>query len=521
MKVDVTMPKLGESLTEGTILKWWKAPGDRVEKDEVLLEVSTDKVDSEIPSPVSGIVSEILAKENETVEVESVIARIEIEAGGEVKPAPAEAPKAAPVEPKKSRSAGKLVDVTMPKLGESLTEGTVLKWMKSVGENVEKDETLLEVSTDKVDSEIPSPVSGELAEILVEENQTVEVDTVLARIRTTEDVEAEAGKEASETAPVIAAPVAAEQAAATKPRKIAGKRFYSPLVRSIAAREGITATELDGIPGSGKGGRLTKKDLLNWLSKRTTAPLSAAPAATPTAPAGKAREITIPMDAIRKKIASHMRQSLDTSAHVYSVSECDMSAVMRLMHENRPAFLEEEGFKLTVTPFIIYAVARALQDFPRVNSSIVGESIVEKKYVNIGIAVASDKGLIVPVIKGAENLNFRGLARSINDLVTRTRANKLTVDDVQGATFTVTNYGIFGNIIGFPIINQPNVAILGVGAIKKRPVVIESPEGDSLGIRPVTFISMSYDHRLVDGELGGRFMQRVVQYLENFNQDLI
>ncbi|UCF64157.1 MAG: 2-oxo acid dehydrogenase subunit E2, partial [bacterium] len=289
-------------------------------------------------------------------------------------------------------------------------------------------------------------------------------------------------------------------------------RFYSPLVRNIARKENISLQELENIPGSGHGNRVTKKDILNYLKAGRVQPVQ---------PVSRGERITIiPMDNVRKKIAEHMRLSLDTSAHVYSVSECDVTGIMNILQNRRMEFQNQEGFKLTVTPFFLHAVVKSLIDFPRVNASLEGDKIIEKKDINMGIAVAAPRGLIVPVIKNAEEKSFTGLARSVNDLVNRARENKLTYQDIEGSTFSVTNYGIFGNIIGLPIINQPNVAILGIGAITKRPVVIESPEGDSIGIRAMVYISMSYDHRLVDGELGGRFMQRLVEYLQNIEPNI-
>ncbi len=539
MKIDVKMPKLGESLTEGTVLKWWKKVGESIKKDETLLEVSTDKVDSEIPSPVDGTVAEIIAGEQETVEVGALLARIETEAGsaGEVssekeeKPAvkietkQPEKPKPAP-EKKQPESSSGLMDVVMPKLGESLTEGTILKWWKQPGEALKKDETLLEISTDKVDSEIPSPVDGVLKEILFKENETIEVGTVIARIETegrpaTAATVTETDQTTKKTAPKPETRIEPKRQVPVEKTK--GSRFYSPLVLTIARKEGISMSELESISGSGTGGRVSKKDVLGYIERRGK-PAGKREIARPVQPpvtAGGERVEIIPMDNVRKKIAEHMRHSLDTSAHVYSVSECDMTDVMNLMYAKREEFQRQEGFKLTLTPFILHATVKALLDYPRVNASLDGENIIEKKDINLGIAVASPRGLIVPVVKNAEEKSFRGLARSVNDLVTRTRDNKLTYGDIEGSTFSVTNYGIFGNIIGLPIINQPNVAILGIGAVKKRPVVIESPAGDSIAIRSICFISMSYDHRLVDGELGGRFMQRVVKYLENFEESSV
>jgi pyruvate dehydrogenase E2 component (dihydrolipoamide acetyltransferase) len=544
MKIDVKMPKLGESLTEGTVLKWWKKVGESIKKDETLLEVSTDKVDSEIPSPVDGTVAEIIAGEQETVEVGALLARIETEAGAtrevssekEEKPAvkietkQPEKPKPAP-EKKQPESSTGLMDIVMPKLGESLTEGTILKWWKQPGDALKKDETLLEISTDKVDSEIPSPVDGVLKEILFKENETIEVGTVIAQIETegrpaTAATFTETDQTTKKTGPkpeTRTEPERKEPERQVPVEKKKGSRFYSPLVLTIARKEGISMSELESISGSGTGGRVSKKDILGYIERRGKPAGKREipkPVQAPATASGERVEV-IPMDNVRKKIAEHMRHSLDTSAHVYSVSECDMTDVMNLMYAKREEFQRQEGFKLTLTPFILHATVKALLDYPRVNASLDGENIIEKKDINLGIAVASLRGLIVPVVKNAEEKSFRGLARTVNDLVTRTRDNKLNYADIEGSTFSVTNYGIFGNIIGLPIINQPNVAILGIGAVKKRPVVIESPAGDSIAIRSVCFISMSYDHRLVDGELGGKFMQRVVEYLENFEESSV
>ncbi|MBN2366728.1 MAG: 2-oxo acid dehydrogenase subunit E2 [Calditrichaeota bacterium] len=435
------------------------------------------------------------------------------------------------------------IDIIMPKLGESLTEGTILKWWKKEGEEVKKDEMLLEVSTDKVDSEIPSPQDGVLVEIVAQEQETVEVGNVLARLETkkevTETAKKTVQKEEREEQKQQPEPEKPEIAPSTPPKKkktesaektkekeqteserigTESGRFYSPLVRTIARREGIPLNELEKIPGSGHQNRVTKNDIMSYLQKRETAP-SPEKQTFPEIPAEEREDFRIfPMDNVRRKIAEHMRKSLDTSAHVYSVSECDMTSVMKLMYDEREQFKRDEGFKLTITPFILHAVVKALQDFPRVNSSLEGDKIIEKKHINLGIAVAVEKGLIVPVVKKAEEKSFRGLAREVNELVNKTRENRLEYQDIEGSTFSVTNYGIFGNIIGLPIINQPNVAILGIGAIRKRPVVIEKDEGDFIAIRSMVYISMSYDHRLIDGELGGRFMQRLVEYLERMGE---
>lgn len=582
MKADIKMPKLGESITEGTIVKWWKKPGDHIKKDETLLEISTDKVDSEIPSPYEGEIIELLKEENDTVEVDSVIARIETDSkeaekskgeSGQAKEEKAEAKKEekketkgkeeAPKEEKKeeperpqkeekktaeqklSTNGGNMTDVKMPKLGESITEGTIVKWLKQPGDHVDKDETLLEISTDKVDSEIPSPIAGTLKEILAKENDVVEVDSVIARIDTGDGTAAKP-KSVKEEAKLV------EEEAAEKPssrgeeqpteepekpqkadKPVRGKRFYSPLVLNIARKEGISTDELEQVSGSGLEGRVTKKDMLQYVEDRKTG--AAKPKAAPEKPDEKpeekpAREISekwkekrvevFPMDAIRKKIADHMVKSKATSAHVYGVAECDFTHILEIVRKNKAEFEQREGFKLTFNPFILQATVKALMDFPRVNSSVEDSNIIEKHFVNIGIAVATEQGLIVPVLKKAEEKNFIGLARSAYDLAIRARNRKLDLEDVQDSTFTITNYGIFGNIMGFPIINQPNVAILGVGAIKKRPVVMETEQGDYIGIRSQGILTLSYDHRIVDGELGDKFLQRVVHYIESTTEDV-
>ena len=563
MKVDIKMPKLGESITEGTIVKWWKKPGDYIKKDETLLEISTDKVDSEIPSPYEGEIIELLKNENDTVEVDSVIARIETDSkeaaksDGKSEQPQAEKEKTEKAESKiqkeekkdskregqknvaqkPSTNGGGLTDVKMPKLGESITEGTIVKWWKKPGDHVEKDETLLEISTDKVDSEIPSPIAGTLKEVLAKENDVVEVDSVIARIDTGVSAAAKPKEEmrekevAEEPPPQEEKPV--ERVEVSEPQRIErsgkGKRFYSPLVLNIARKEGVSTSELEQIDGSGLEGRVTKKDMLKYVEdkkKGVISPASAAkreeiskPSPEVSAKWQEKRAEIIPMDAIRKKIADHMVKSKATSPHVYGVAECDFTKVMDIVKRNKNEFEKRQGFKLTFNPFILQATVKALMDFPRVNSSLDGDNVVEKYFINLGIAVATDRGLIVPVLKKAEEKNFVGLARAAYDLAMRARNRKLEIDDVQDSTFSITNYGIFGNIIGFPIINQPNVAILGVGTIKKRPVVLETEQGDYIGIRSQGFLTLSYDHRIVDGELGDKFLQRIVYYIENTSEE--
>ncbi len=448
------------------------------------------------------------------------------------------------------------VEMVMPRMGESITEGTILKWLKKEGDPVERDEIILEISTDKVDSEIPSPTSGVLKKILAQEGETVEVGMVIAEIAgegeaveaPAEPAVAENGKSAEpEPAPAAAeqpapaAPVAAPEpvaVAAEQPAPAADgeKRFYSPVVRKIAAEEGVSEQELATIPGSGASGRVTKKDILAWLENRgkqqPAAPaMPAQPAAQPApsggsmpampaqpaAPAFSGETRVVEMDTMRKAIAEHMVRSVQTSPHVYSISEADMTHIVAYREAVKDEFFKREGFKLTYQPFFMYAVAKALREYPDINVSVEGTKIIYKGNINIGMAVALDAGLIVPVAKNADMLNLLGMARMVNDLATRARTRKLKPDEVQEGTFTITNLGAFGNLYGTPIINQPQAAILGVGAIKKRVMVIDN----SIAIRDMVYLSLGYDHRIIDGALGGRFLQAVVRNLETMNPEQI
>lgn len=539
--VDVVMPQMGESIAEGTISKWHKKVGDKIAKDETLLEISTDKVDSEIPSPTAGVIAELLYQETTTVGVHTVIARINTDVNAAVTPStplPVVKPETAnpkpqtvqqKVEPteqtKGSNSNGTLIDVVMPQMGESIAEGTITKWHKKVGEKIGKDETLLEISTDKVDSEIPSPAAGVLAEILFPEQTTVGVHTVIARINATGQVSVPVSAPVSTPSPKIETPkISTQIAQSVMQQQIPTDRFYSPLVLNIARTESVAMSELERIPGTGSNGRVSKKDILAYVEQKKSGKISTStisssvpsyispkPAPPITYPAGRVE--IIKMDTMRKAIAEHMVRSKHTSPHVGSVSEADVTNIAKFREKNKSAFEKREGFNLTYTPFFLEAVVKALKDYPMLNSSVDGDSIIIRKDVNLGVAVALENGLIVPVIKNAEQKSLAGLARSLNDLATRARNKKLMPDEVTGGTFTVTNPGGFGNLYGFPIINQPQVAILGVGAIKKRPVVID----DAIAIRSMVYISMSYDHRIIDGALGGMFMQKVVFYLENFD----
>jgi len=428
------------------------------------------------------------------------------------------------------------IDVVMPQMGESITEGTIVKWHKKVGDRVRLDETLLEISTDKVDSEIPSPAEGVLSEILVGEQKTVPVQTVIATIETD-------GKGTAPSPPPADAPPVASVAAATargaspaSPAAAAPSsgRFYSPLVLNVAREEGIGMDELDRIPGTGEGGRVSKKDMMAYLAaKRSGAVLPARPAAVPAAPpAGitmkpaDAPELRakypapeheiLQMSNVLQKMAHHLVQSVHTSPHASAVHEVDMTPIVRHRDAHAAEFDRSQGFKLTFTPYIVEAVVKAIKKYPLINSSVEGDKIIKKNFINIGLAVASDSGLLVPVIKHAEGMNFLGIARAVNDLVTRTRSKRLLPDDVQGGTFTISNYGVFGTLIGTPIINQPQVAILGTGAIRKLATVID----EGVAIRSMAYFTLSFDHRIVDGALGGMFLDEIVRTLQRFDTGL-
>ncbi|PTX10700.1 2-oxoglutarate dehydrogenase E2 component (dihydrolipoamide succinyltransferase) [Pontibacter mucosus] len=445
-----------------------------------------------------------------------------------------------------------LVEMVMPKMGESIMEGTVLKWLKDVGDTIEQDESVLEVATDKVDTEVPALQGGVLKEILVKEGDVVAVGAPIAIIATNgEDTAAPAAPAATEApaapqaaAPQEAAPAAASAASVAKLDKPASGRFYSPLVLNIAREEGISMEELEYVPGTGSEGRVSKKDILAYVESRKNAPAApvtqapappaqtqpqvqapaAQPQATPApaavkpaASVGGNTEI-IEMDRMRKMIADRMVESKRISPHVTSFVEADVTNLVNWRNKWKDVYKKREGENLTFTPIFIQAIAKAIQDFPMINVSVDGGNIIRHKDINIGMAVALPSGnLIVPNIKNADQLNLNGLTKKVNDLANRGRMNKLTPDDLAGGTYTISNVGSFGNVMGTPIIMQPQVAILAVGAIKKKPAVIETPEGDLIGIRHFMFLSHSYDHRVVDGSLGGMFVRRVADYLEQFD----
>lgn len=436
-----------------------------------------------------------------------------------------------------------IVDLIMPKLGESIMEATILKWHKQPGDAVKMDETVLEIATDKVDSEVPSTAAGTIEEILFKVNDVVSVGTTIARIRTgaAEPVSTPqpstptpAREERTVEAETVYSSISNNSYKAPTQQSGGGNKFYSPLVLNIAASEGISLSELESIPGTGNEGRVTKKDVLNYLNNRKSAPQperSAPVAPRQEAPAvaqTEQRSITtysgnveiIEMDRMRKLIADHMVRSKHTSPHVTSFTEADVTNLVMWRDQVKKDFEKREGTKITFTPLFIEAVVKCIKKFPLVNSSVDGDRIIVKKDINIGMATALPSGnLIVPIIKNADQLNLVGLAKQVNNLAENARNGKLKADDTQGGTFTLTNVGTFGSLMGTPIINQPQVAILAVGAIKKRPVVIETPHGDSIAIRHMMYLSLSYDHRIVDGSLGATFLTAVANELENFNGD--
>jgi 2-oxoglutarate dehydrogenase E2 component (dihydrolipoamide succinyltransferase) len=412
-----------------------------------------------------------------------------------------------------------IVDVVMPKMGESIMEGTIIEWRKKIGDVVELDEILLEIGTDKVDSEIPSPTAGTIVEILAEPNDVVAVGTVIARVETKADAASVVSKEEKKSSTPVPEPEPVESTPVKKPvvkteRGTSGKKFFTPVVKKIAAESKIDLTELMTIPGTGRGGRITKQDLLAYLEVRSVTP---AAEAVPAPVTFVGEEERVEMTHMRKLIAEHMRASLDTAAHVYVITEVDMTTIVDYVNHHGKSFQEREGFKLTYTPFIVQATVKALTTYPDVNASLEGTTIIRKKHINIGLAVALEKGLMVPVIRNCEELNFLGLCRKVHDLALRTRQNQISPDELQGSTFSITNFGVFNVTMGTPIINQPNAAILGVGVVKKRPVVIETSKGDAIRIKSIMFLSLGFDHGLIDGAGGSRFLASVAENLESMN----
>ncbi|MFJ4405841.1 2-oxoglutarate dehydrogenase, E2 component, dihydrolipoamide succinyltransferase [Streptomyces sp. NPDC088910] len=603
MAVSVTLPALGESVTEGTVTRWLKAEGERVEADEPLLEVSTDKVDTEIPSPASGVLASIKVAEDETVEVGAELAVIDDGSGGgapaaapaaAAEPEPAQAPAApepaqAPAAPEPAQAAPSTeqaapapaptaeaasggggasgTDVVLPALGESVTEGTVTRWLKAVGESVEADEPLLEVSTDKVDTEIPSPVAGTLLEILVQEDETAEVGAKLAVVGAAGAAPAAAPAPAAPApaeapaptpapapaapapaapapapaapaapapapAPVAAAPAPAPAApapaapapapapvapAAPAPVATSGDdgAYVTPLVRKLASESGV---DLGSVRGTGVGGRIRKQDVISAAEAAKAAASKPAPAAAQKAAPSVSplRGQTVKMTRMRKVIGDNMMKALHSQAQLTSVVEVDLTRVMRLRNAAKDAFAAREGVKLSPMPFFVKAAAQALKAHPVINARINEDegTITYFDSENIGIAVDSERGLMTPVIKGAGDLNIAGIAKKTAELAGNVRASKITPDDLAGATFTISNTGSRGALFDTVIVPPNQAAILGVGATVKRPVVVETPDGTVIGVRDMTYLALSYDHRLVDGADAARYLTAVKEILE-------
>jgi pyruvate dehydrogenase E2 component (dihydrolipoamide acetyltransferase) len=550
MPTDVVMPQMGESITEGTLTKWLKKVGDTVQRDEPLFEISTDKVDAEIPSPAAGTLQEIKTPEGSTVQINTVVAVISdgqaqvsdarpgapaaaapaaeetsaTPADDSVTPAAIDSPAtddsaaaassaAAPAAPAGS---GGGTEVPMPQMGESITEGTITKWLKNVGDRVERDEPLFEISTDKVDAEIPSPAAGVLTEIKVEAGATVGINTIVAVIG------GGAPAQVSESRPGAPAPAA----------ESTGERLRSsPLVRKIAKDNNV---DLSQVPGTGSAGRITKSDIIGHLENpakpvapptqvseaRPGAPAPVAAAAKPAAPVPAPGEL-VPMTKMRSIIARRMVESKHTSPHVHTVFKVDMTRIVRLREKEKSKYEQRNGVKLTYMPFITRAAIATLRKHPIVNGAVEGDAIRYNKNINIGIAVALEWGLIVPVIKQAEEKNFLGIARAIVDIAERARGKKLGADEISGGTFTLTNSGIFGEQFGTPIINQPQAAILGIGGLNKEPEVITDKDGaDAIAIRSIQRFTLGFDHRIVDGADAGKFMSDFKAYLENWSEDI-
>lgn len=550
----VKMPALGESVTEGTVVRWLKEVGEEIAVDEPLLEVSTDKVDTEVPSPVAGVLEKILVNEDEDAEVGADLAVVGDGSGAEapsdgdnlasdqtVAPSTAEETPAGeserPAEAAKASGAADGQEVTMPALGESVDSGTVVRWLKEVGDEVEADEPLLEVSTDKVDTEVPSPIAGTLQKILVQEDEEAEVGAAIAVI----------GSGApSDASPAPAAPAASSDAPAPKAEESSApaasasqtvssssnsQAYVTPIVRKLAADNGI---DLASVKGSGIGGRIRKQDVQDAIDAKAKAE-APAPAAAPAAAAApskkEAPKVEVSplrgteekMSRLRKIVASRMVESLQTQAQLTTAVEVDMTRIAALRARAKNDFLAREGAKLTFLPFIMQAAVEALKAHPKLNAEIAGDMIKYHGVENIGMAADTERGLVVPVIKNAGDLNLAGLARQIGELGAKAKGNKLTPDDLQGATFTITNTGSGGALFDTPIVPNPQVGILGCGTIVKRPAVVKDADGnDTIGIRSMMYLFLSYDHRLVDGGDAARFLSTMKKRLEDgaFEGDL-
>ena len=555
MSHSVEMPALGESVTEGTVSSWYKAVGEHVEADEPLVSVATDKVDTDVPSPVSGVVEQILVPEDETVDVGTVIAIIGDGSGlggaAEAAPAPVAEPTPAPAAPApvaeptpapapaapapSDDTAG--TEVTMPALGESVTEGTVSSWYKAVGDTIEADEPLVSVATDKVDTDVPSPVSGVVIKLLVPEDETVDVGTPIAIIGAPGAAPVAPAAAPAPVAPAPAPAVVTEPAPAAvaepAPSVVTNSAYVTPLVRKLAREKGV---DLSTVTGSGVGGRIRKEDVEAKAAQiaaekaaqeaaakaaaQAPAPAAPAPASAKPAAAKPAVDTTLrgkteKMSRLRQVISTRMIESLQTSAQLTTVVEVDVTRIASLRARAKNAFLAANGTKLTFLPFFVQAATEALKVHPKINASINGKEVTYHAVEHIGIAVDTPRGLLVPVVKNAGDLNIPGLAKRINDLAARTRDNQVNPQELSGSTFTITNTGSGGALFDTPIINQPEVAILGLGAITKQPRVVRDADGnETIGIRSVCYLALSYDHRLVDGADAARYLMTVKKRLE-------
>jgi len=588
MSTSVVLPPLGESVTEGTVTRWLKQVGDTVQADEGLLEISTDKVDTEIPSPVTGVIEEILVAEDETIEVGALLARIgdgsasapaddapaAAAPAAEEVPEPAAPQAEAPAEPEAAAPAaaeaapapapaGDATDIVLPELGESVTEGTVTRWLKQIGDTVEVDEALLEISTDKVDTEIPSPVAGVLQEIVAAEDETVEVGAVLARVGSgaapaaapaqapapaaeapapaaqPSAAEAPEAKESVSEAPVdkpaerpaaeapVAAPAQAapEQAtggAAAAPAQAEQKLslptesdnlYVTPLVRRLASQQGV---DLASVTGTGVGGRIRKEDVLKAAESASSAPAAAAaPAAPAPLEVSPLRGTTQPMSRLRKVLAKRAVESMQQTAQLTTVVEVDVTALAEYRDSVKGSFLEKTGDKLSFLPFFALAAAEALRAFPIVNATVDGENIVYPESENVSIAVDTERGLLTPVLRDAASKNIAEIAHEIADLAARTRDNKLKPDELAGGTFTLTNTGSRGALFDTPVVFLPQSAILGTGTVVKRPGLVKVGGADAIAVRSYVYLALSYDHRIIDGADAARFLGAVKARLES------
>ena len=544
MPTDVIMPQMGESIFEGTITKWLKQTGDVVEKDEPLFEISTDKVDAEIPAPVGGVLSEIRFPAGATVQVNSVVAVLAENGAASAKnkqgksaaaPAskerttpdapPVQAPKSSPTAPPGAAA----TEIVMPQMGESIFEGTITRWLKKPGDRVQKDEPLFEISTDKVDAEIPSPVEGMLTEIKFPEGATVAVNEVVAVLCPAGAPGPGAPSAPRSPEPASAAPapplrrgIPQSQTESSAEEKT--PRRSSPLVRRIARENRI---DLARVPGSGSSGRITKDDILAFLSQGPgqdagDQAMRPGPATVPTpASAVPLREEVAPLSKMRALIAERMAESKRTIPHAHTVYKVDMTRIVRRRDRERAAFEQRHGFKLTYMPFIAMAAIEALRQYPILNASLTPEGIHYHGNIHLGIAVALEWGLIVPVVRASEARDFPALAAAIHDLAARARAKKLKPDEVGGSTFTLTNPGVFGGEYGMPIINQPESAILAIGGLRKEPVVLTDEEGnDTIAVRSVQHYCLGFDHRLIDGADSGKFMTAFKASLESWDRPI-